>query len=210
MSESIPEPPQPALLADFPRFRLGTDVRLWRLHYSHREPNWFAVDPGGRFNPPAGDQRFGTCYVSAEGAGAFLETVGRTGTGVIDETDLLRRSMSTLSLSAALDVADLTAPPARGRFGLTGEMSAGGPSTYPRTQAWAAALFGAGFGGVRYRARNAPALDLTSFAIFGGPGVDDKVFATPSTFPVELDWLGIHELIHTYGFRLAPPPPGGL
>jgi hypothetical protein len=81
-------------------------------------------------------------------------------------------------------------------------MSAGGPARYPRCQAWAAALHEAGYEGIRYRARHDPALGTTSYAIFGTPGLDEKVFAPASTFPVPAEW--IDELAHRYGFRIVP------
>lgn len=59
---SLPNPPSPALLADFPRFVLGADVPLWRLHRSDRAPNWFTNSGLGRFD--VSDADFGTCYVA--------------------------------------------------------------------------------------------------------------------------------------------------
>lgn len=199
---SLPNPPSPALLADFPRFVLRADVRLWRLHRSDREPNWFTNAGDGRFD--VAGARFGTCYLADESDGAFIEVFGRDG-GPIAESDVLRRNLAMMSVAVDLDVADVTAPEVRGRFGLTGEVSAGGPTIYPTTQTWAGALHDAGFSGIRYRARHDPSLQRTSFALFGQPGLDDKIFAPASTWPVPMEM--VTDLASTYGFTIVPSLP---
>ena len=113
MTDSIPLPPQPALLGDFPSCTLGIDVELWRIHLSHREPHWFGQDRYHRFDPQVGDVRFGTCYVGASAEAAFLETLGRTSNGLIDEADVLARSLTELSLTSELRLAGLTDPEVR-------------------------------------------------------------------------------------------------
>jgi len=113
VTDSIPLPPQPALLGDFPSCTLGIDVELWRIHLSHREPHWFGQDRYHRFDPQVGDVRFGTCYVGASAEAAFLETLGRTSNGLIDEADVLARSLTELSLTSELRLAGLTDPEVR-------------------------------------------------------------------------------------------------
>jgi hypothetical protein len=93
---------------------------------------------------------------------------------VVSTTDLYERALSVLRFPEDAVVADVTSRTVLGRFGLTGEISAGGPSVYPVTQAWAAALHAAGFDGIAYHVRHDPSGELLGVAIFGEPGDQDK------------------------------------
>jgi hypothetical protein len=101
-------------------------------------------------------------------------------------------------------VADLTNPRVLGR-GLNAEIQAAGPPVYPQCQAWAGAVQAAGFGGIRYHARHGPSLDAISYALFGGPGEDDKRFASRSTFPIPT--YTIDDLITQFELPILPRVP---
>jgi RES domain len=165
MSDSaVPWPPDATTL-DFPRFLLGTDVRLYRVHGVDREPRFYSADPYGRWNPPPGVESFGTLYCAASVEGAIIETLGRLGAAVILTTDLQARSISVLQPGHPLDLADMTDLRVLGQYGLTGAVSAAGPEVFERTHAWAAALRNAGLDGVRFRARHDPSLSQVSYAL---------------------------------------------
>ncbi len=144
------------------------------MHLAGREPNYFAADQWGRFNPPPGDATFGTCYCSESEVGAFAEVFCRRGMRLIVERELAARGISTLRAAADVELADFTDSGIVGLFGLTGTVSTGGLTSVPTCQRWAAALSHAGLRGIRYRARHDPSLSQVSYAIFGEPGIDDK------------------------------------
>ncbi len=200
----IPEPPDAEALLDLPRILLTPKDRLYRVHGAGREPNYFSFDRFGRFNPPPRVSTFGTCYCSASDEGGFIEVLGH-GSPVVSGSDLTSREMSTLR-PAELELADFTDPLVLGRFGITGTISAGGRSTYPACQRWAAALFENGLRGIRYRARHDPSLQHVSYAIFGEPGVDYKPLTVDVTHALEPPeyWS---DLLRRYGFNVMPPAP---
>jgi RES domain len=203
----LPEPPDAESLADFPRFVIPTDTRLYRVHLAGREPNYFAGDHFGRFNPPPGDTTFGTMYCSLSPEGGFIEVLCRGGIPIVGQVSLIEREISTLRPVRPLDVADFTNPAVLGGFGITGSISAGGASLYGVTRRWAAALHAAGFDGLRYRARHDPSLSQVSFALFGEHDTfDDKlvgVVRTHGMLPLD-QWS---DTVARYGITVVPHGP---
>jgi RES domain-containing protein len=175
---------------------------LYRIHDHDREPNWFNATGAGRFDPPAPDAGFGTCYLAADLDGALIEVLGRV--RVITETDVYRRSVTAFRAAVDLEVANFSDPSIVGRYGLTATASAGNVYTYPMCQQWAAALRSAGLDGIRYHARHDPSAASQCYALFGGPGLDDKpiqiVTTTPLIETVEVSWA-----LHRFGFQVLPP-----
>lgn len=75
---SLADPPDHAdALAGFPELLWGASQPLSRVHRQRHGTLHYATDRLGRFNPPAGDHGFGTCYLSTDPRGAFVETLGR-------------------------------------------------------------------------------------------------------------------------------------
>lgn len=199
----IVEPPSAERLFDVPRVTLTPRNHVYRVHGRGREPNYFSTDRFGRFNPPPGNTDFGTCYCSASDDGAFVEALCRD-VPVVSASDVSNREITSLTPAADLDLADLTNPLVLGQFGLTATISAGGPSVYGVCQRWAAALFAIGLKGIRYRARHDPSMSSVSYAIFGGPGVDDKPLTIQSTqalWPIE----HLNETLERFGIHILPP-----
>jgi hypothetical protein len=199
---TVPDPPAVDELISFPSHVLRSGVPLVRVHLAERDPRWFGSSGTGRFDPPPSVETFGTCYVSTSPAGAFVEVFGRV--RVLRREDIESRCLSQIGTTRDSRLADLTDPRVLGRFGLTGEASAGGIETYPTCQQWAAALFAAGFDGVRYYARHDPQLTSTSVAVFGPPGPDDKLLETLVP-PVALSAFDqLDELTDHFGYVIVP------
>lgn len=199
---TIPLPPEVSELAEFPAYLLRANVPLVRVHDCGRDPRWFGHSTGGRFDPPMGVATFGTCYLSTSLMGAFVEVFGRA--RVIRLQDLETRCLSQLSVVRDARLGDLTDPRVLGRFGLTGEASAGGIENYPMCQQWAAALFAAGFDGVRYQARHDPQLTSTSVALLGPQGQDDKLLEIVVPGEVLTDVDGLDEWVDRFGYMVVP------
>lgn len=155
----------PGDLAGFPEATLSTRRPLWRIHRRDRAPFWFGSDGSGRFDlPPPG----GTCYAAEEPLGAFVETFRAA--GGVGPGDLAAVRLARLRTPRPVRLADTTVARAR-RFGITLEI--GATPDYELTQAWARALAGARFGGVRYRVRHDPSARLVAVALFGDAGARD-------------------------------------
>jgi hypothetical protein len=127
-------------------------------------PWWFSSDGSGRFDlePPRG-----TCYVADDPEVALLEALGPLASSPVLSRSLLdERVLWSLPMPDQRDAADATARGARS-YGVTAELSTVAPYDLP--QRWARALAGAGFGGLRYRARHDPA-GGRCLALFGSAG----------------------------------------
>lgn len=202
---SIPLPPSLTELAQFPRSVLSgrPDTELFRVHRRDREVEYYSALSIGRFDPPPGVTTFGTCYLSTSPYGAFAEVFGQAST--ISRTDIDDRAMTVVHVAIETELADFTAPTVLGLYGLTGTASAGGRrDTYKRCQLWAAALFEAGFGGIRYRARHDPSLTSTSIALFGAPGAESKSLVSLG----EVDLAAASDDFADYfGLRIMPTAP---
>ncbi len=173
---SLPLPPVGDDLADFPALVWRAQQPLSRIHRHTNCTVYFSADGSGRFDPPAGETGWGTCYLSTHPRGAFAEVFGRfraITTRMLDD-----RVLASVYLASDARLADLTDPAVLGRWGLTGAMSAGTDVVYPVTQAWAARLHDAGYGGVYYAASHDPQLHSRSVALSGKP-------ADPDTDPAD-------------------------
>lgn len=157
--------PPPAKLGTFPRRALRVATDLARIHPNDLGPWWFSSDGHGRFDlaPPNG-----TCYVALSPLGAFVEVF--RGFTIVDSADIADRALSRLRIPREVVLADCTSPRAR-RFGVTGEIHS--TADYAATQAWAEALRGAGFAGVRYLCGQNPSQREIGVALFGAAGEAD-------------------------------------
>jgi len=187
----LPAPPHE--LPELPSVELGSE-HLWRVRPAEAPPWFFDSGPDGRFNLPDA----GTCYLSEEPLGAFVEKFGRLlrPGGAIPESLVDAQRLSSI-LPPRVSVVDLTDPSVLGLVGLTAEIHAS--VDYELTQAWALALRGAGHAGIRYRARHDPRGQLTSVALFGS-GKAPRSAGTTSPVPVEV----IHEASTTFKIAVLP------
>jgi hypothetical protein len=187
----LPAPPD--ILPELPTGKLGRKP-LWRIHGADVGPWFFDVGPDGRFNLAES----GTCYLSEEPIGAFVEKFGRLlrRGGVIPEPLVDAQRLSTLRPPKAT-VVDLTDPTVLGLIGLTAAIHT--TSDYDLTQGWAPALQEAGYGGIRYKARHDPRGELVSIALFGS-GRTSRSAAKTTTIPVDL----IHEASATFAITVLP------
>jgi RES domain len=86
----------------------------WRRIYETRFPNPLGYGPGlSRFSDPTG-KAFGLVYLGSTAKVAFVETIlrdradGRDGDCVIEESEIAKRSIATISPVAPLMLVDLT------------------------------------------------------------------------------------------------------
>lgn len=207
-----PPPDDPVALANFPivsKDRLPT--QLYRVHRLDREPEFFASsDVDGRFNPPPGSATgFGTCYLSTEPLGAFLETLGRM--GAVTQREVDARALSVAQIPAALRLADMGHPSNLGEYGLDREISAGGD--YTVTRQWAEHLYQASFHGIwydplhqladAYWGRRYQLPEMHSVALFGEPGVRPDQLSIIEE-PMAIDGRLLDMAVRVFHFRVLP------
>ena len=175
----LARPPDPAGLATFPKRQLTPATPLFRIHLHDRGPWWFSHSTSGRFDLPSPR---GTCYLAEDPLGAFVE-IFRT-IPAIPDIEVAARRLSTLHVQHPVILADCAARRARA-FGITAAIHSG--QDYELTQAWAAALAAAGFGGVRYLVSHDPAQRYVGVALFGPAGA--AAWPVASTAPIEADLI---------------------
>ena len=187
----LPAPPDD--LPELPSVKLETEA-LWRIHAADVAPWFFDAGPDGRFN--LADS--GTCYLSEEPIGAFVEKFGRLlrPGGVIPEPLVDAQRLSRLR-PPRVNVVDLTDSRVLGLVGLTAEIHS--TTDYNLTQGWALALQEAGYDGIRYKARHDPRGQLVSIALFGS-GKPPRSAARTTAVPVDL----IHEASATFAITVLP------
>ncbi|HEY5942408.1 MAG TPA: RES family NAD+ phosphorylase [Solirubrobacterales bacterium] len=187
----LPAPPDE--LPELPSAKLGTKS-LWRIHAADVAPWFFDVGPDGRFNLAES----GTCYLSEEPIGAFVEKFGRLlrPGGVIPEPLVDAQRISRLRPPKA-EIVDLTDPTVLGLAGLTAEIHS--TTDYNLTQGWALAFQEAGYAGIRYKARHDPRGQLVSIALFGSEK-PPRSAAKTTAIPVDL----IHEASTTFAITVLP------
>ena len=156
----------PKSLAGFPRSTLRRGLRIFR---AARHAPWFFCSCGNcRFDLPTPN---GTLYVGTDVLVGLLETIGpHLSGGVVSLQFLEQRRIFSRRLSADLPVANLTSRRAAG-FGVTNELATMTPYDIPR--AWAVALYGTGYAGIRYRTRFDVGADPCGLALFGDAGERD-------------------------------------
>jgi RES domain len=117
----------------------------------------------------------------------------------VSERDVARRVLSTLSVPQDVGLADCTESSALA-FGVTAAIHSS--ESYERTQEWAAAFAGAGFGGIRYLVSHDPAQRLVGVALFGPADAQDGPVA--DTGPIESDV--ITSARERFGILVLPTP----
>lgn len=173
--------------------RAGT--RLFRIHSAGLGAWWFANDGSGRFDL-TGDPERGACYLAETPVGAFVEVFR---VALVSQTAVRARALSTLALPLRAVLADCTSGRARA-FGVTGAIHSG--EDYDRTQAWAQALSGAGFDGIRSPLSRDPRQTLAGVALFGPAG--SPRWRAGRAEPIPLDV--IREAQRRFGIRVLPAP----
>ena len=150
--DELPGPP--ADLADRD-LRIVEVDRVWsRLHDRRYDPLHFGR--AGRYRFDAPDQDYGVLYVSAEAAGAFIETYGqRVGLRMIDRVELGRRCLAEIHFARALRLVDLSQDGGLARAGADSRLFAGSRSV---AQRWSRSFHQdpRRFDGVLYPARGDP------------------------------------------------------
>ena len=192
-------------LGGFPAYEVHPDRELYRIHRSAHGPLFFATTSapgaGGRFDLPATTGR-GTCYLSTSPLGAAVEVLGRF--AVIAETMVRERSLTTMSPTIPLRLADLTQRRVLGEYGIAGDVSAG--RDHRPSQQWAHRLAEAGFDGIYYAARHDPQFTERSVALFGtagdqSTGEDAKRFEV-SEAPIDDELLS--RLVDEFSITVVP------
>jgi len=164
-SSFLASPPQDVKeLKDFPELVLRSGTEIHRIHSVDLGAWFFNTEDTWRFNP-CSIPGLGACYLAERPVAGLLESF--KGVSVVDEQDIASKAHFTVTLQAAVRLADCCVPRA-GDFGVNGEIHT--TTDYATTQAWAAALAQAGFGGVRYFCRSDPAMCLVSYAFFDTTG----------------------------------------
>jgi hypothetical protein len=145
--------------ARFANLREGS--RLYRIYLTGHKPLWFGPGAGNpsrhRFDAPDGS--YGVCYLARSPAGAFVEVFLRdpeaaaTGTRIIAASELGKRQIVEVHLTAPLRVARLRGPGLSWR-GITASVSSATP--YQETQALSARIHGEPSRpmGIEYRCRH--------------------------------------------------------
>ncbi len=187
----LPAPPDD--LPELPSAKLGTEA-LWRIHAADVVPWFFNAGPYGRFNLVD----WGTCYLSEEPIGAFVEKFGRLlrPGGVIPEPLVDTQRLSRLR-PPRVSIVDLTDPRVLGLVGLTAEIHT--TTDYDLTQSWAKALRDAGYTGIRYKTRHDPRRQLVSIALFGTNKLPRSAVQM-TTIPIDI----IHEAAATFAITVLP------
>ncbi|HSU15305.1 RES family NAD+ phosphorylase [Longimicrobium sp.] len=157
-----PHPPADLFARDLPIHAVPAAALLYRIHSARRDPLFFGPAPGvpprGRWDAPGGE--FRVCYLAEDPHVAFAETFLREpGMTVIEEPDLVARSLAGIEVRSALRLAAMHGP-GLARAGATAAVCTG---PYAVSRAWALALHEhpAALDGIRYRARH----DDDGFAI---------------------------------------------
>lgn len=180
-----------------PATDLEAGNHLYRIHRSENEPWFFSGGGDGRFDPTLAGR--GACYLATSKLGAWVETF-RTAT-IIDEADVLSRSITTVRLDTPYQCVDLTQRRALSA-GVTGAMTSG--AEYGPSHALADDLQGK-FDGVLWRVRHDLAQRLIGVAFFGPEGEQDpKRWPPAETSPIDNDL--IREAEDEFGYRVMPVP----
>jgi hypothetical protein len=123
---------------------------------------------------------------------------------VIDDVEVLERSLSRVQFGHDVRLADLTSRRAL-QFGVTASLGAN--EHYAASQAFAAEALGAGFAGIRYLVRHDPAQKLYGIVLFCEAGERpendrDEMTILQHPIPDEL----VEEARQRFGYRIVPRP----
>lgn len=195
------------MLAGFPTIRIGGSSRsrgavtLHRLS-EHPRPWWFSSLPGGngRFDLPAPQ---GTCYLADDLDAALGEKLLRRPKKVVPAERLRELFHAVVTVTRALELADLTAKRAAG-WGVNAEIHAS--LDYDRPRAWAARLRATGAAGLCYAVRSDPALRGRAAALFGGAGLHARA---PAGLRAEVSLLDVDAArarLEARGVQVVPIP----
>lgn len=180
------------------------------LHRIHRDrPGsiaFFDTSVHGRFNLTDIADR-GTCYLTIDALGAYVETLGRILTR--PQLDVDERRHSAVTIDRALHLFDLTRPTARSAYrsaglDLTATIAAG--DSYDRPPKLARLAHEDGYDGIHYTARHDPGHGLGCIALFGPAGPNDTitVFSTCKTDVIDDDLIESGR--STFGIEILPTP----
>lgn len=187
-------------LAGFPRRTLRAGAEIYRIHHSGRNAWWFSSEGSGRFDPVGTGK--GACYLAERPLGAWVEVFRRQ--MLLDEAEVLERSLFSVRLRRSIPLADLTSRRAL-RFGVTATLEAG--QEYGDSQAFAMQALEAGFGGIRCLVRHGPAQKLYGLALFGEPATaapDDATWPSHGDAPIPEDLIA--DARRRFGYRILPAP----
>ncbi|MGH9243829.1 MAG: RES family NAD+ phosphorylase [Acidimicrobiales bacterium] len=199
----LASPPDDAAgLRAFPKRRLRSGIRLYRIHRAPQGPFWFASSPEGvgRFDVP---RPSGACYLALSGEAAFLEALARRPKRVIPAEEVERRRLTVAPIPRDLtDAANLPVKAARA-FGLTGEIHS--TIDYEITRSWARALLAAGHRAIVAIPRHDVTGKQRSVTLLDRAG-DHPPFGwawRPETGPVPPSLV---ERMERWGIRVVPIP----
>lgn len=206
--EPLREPPADygELAARFPVLAKDRIPRpVVRIHRLDRDPEWFSFDGTRRWDPPSTHgPSFGTCYLAANPATAFVEVFGDVDRITLSMVEA--RCLAKVELRDDLKLADMTARQILGDWGLDQRICVG--EDYAICQRWAEALQLAGFSGIFYTPRHDlnPGVDDRSVGLFGDSGHQ------PTQLSVLEDGIGIdadllREVQRDFGIRVLPTAP---
>lgn len=144
-----------------PRLTLPAGQVAYRIHSREHRPWWFSAD--GRFGL-TGPR--GTCYLTLEPLGAYIETLGRFGAPIYP-ANIAARRLSAVLLPNSVELVDLRPRTILGA-GLHPSISMG--DDYSRSQTLAADVDTGGLGGIIYPLSHDSEADLTGIALFDRSG----------------------------------------
>jgi hypothetical protein len=188
-------------LSRFPQRTLRGATEIYRIHRSSESAWWFSVDGSGRFDPVGTAQ--GACYFAERPVGAWAEVFRKS--MLLAEDEVRERSLYRANLGRDLRLADVTSRRAL-QFGIAA--SIGASEDYTESHTFAADALAAGFAGIRYLVRHAPAQRLYRFAVFGEAGESGPVAnpggwkSSDGPIPDEL----VSEARRLFDCRVLPTP----
>lgn len=153
------------------------------MHKRGFGPWWFSRDGSGRFDLLG--EAEGSCYLADDPLGTYVEKFREAGVDLIAPAEIEKQELTQFEIEQAVRLADCTASNCRG-FGVTGAIHS--TPNYDLTQAWALALWKAGFGGIRYFVSHDPSQTLLGVALFGWDRPEKG-----RTTPVPLDLVELAE-----------------
>lgn len=159
---------------------------FFRAHSQQHDPWYFSSSMQGRFDLP---EPQGTCYLATNPGAAVREVLGDrlSQSGRLPQSIAEGRVISRLSLPCSVHSAHISHHDAF-ILGITGELTT--MPSYEVPQAWAQALYKAGFGAITYRPRFSPG-DSLALALFGDAGAAQLPSRFESTLADAATSLGL-------------------